>query len=236
MNYSDPQLQSRLAAEYVLGTLRGRARRRFERLLLAGEPGLQEATDHWQRRLNPLAETLPPMQPPPSVWRGIRRRIARPDAGRPSWIHRAWESTRLWRGLGFASLALLVVYGVATIQYQNRLEKARPTQYVAVLHDQGARPTVVASLTGDGRTLKLDMLSRGNVPEGKVMQIWCLPEGKDQPISMGMLKNSSVQFELSAEQLNELQQGGEIVVSIEPSGGSPVDRPSGPVKYRGRII
>jgi anti-sigma-K factor RskA len=130
----------------------------------------------------------------------------------------------------------VVVYGVSTSHYQERLEKARPRQYVAVLHDQSARPTVVASLTGDGRTLKLDMLSRSDVPEDKVMQIWCLPEGKDQPVSMGMFKNSSVQFELSAEQLSELQQGGDIVVSIEPSGGSPVDRPSGPVKYRGRII
>lgn len=33
MNYRNPERIDRLAAEYALGTLRGPARRRFERLL-----------------------------------------------------------------------------------------------------------------------------------------------------------------------------------------------------------
>ena len=33
MNYQDPTLRTRLAKEYVLGTLQGAARQRFERLL-----------------------------------------------------------------------------------------------------------------------------------------------------------------------------------------------------------
>ena len=33
MNYNNPELRDVLAGEYVLGTLRGKARARFERLL-----------------------------------------------------------------------------------------------------------------------------------------------------------------------------------------------------------
>ena len=39
MNYTDPELRERLAADYALGTLRDPARKRFERLL-ADDPGL----------------------------------------------------------------------------------------------------------------------------------------------------------------------------------------------------
>lgn len=43
MNYRDPQLKDALAAEYVLGTLRGQARRRFQKLMMQ-IPSLREST------------------------------------------------------------------------------------------------------------------------------------------------------------------------------------------------
>ena len=55
MNYADPELRDRLAAGYALGTLRGRARKRFERLL-AEDSRLAELTEDWELRLNLLAE------------------------------------------------------------------------------------------------------------------------------------------------------------------------------------
>lgn len=63
MNIHQPPLSDTLAAEYVLGTLQGGARRRFEQLLPA-HPALQRAVADWERRLNGLAAASPPVPPP----------------------------------------------------------------------------------------------------------------------------------------------------------------------------
>ena len=46
MKYDDPELRERLAAEYVLGTMPSRSRRRFERLM-AGDPALARIAAAW---------------------------------------------------------------------------------------------------------------------------------------------------------------------------------------------
>ena len=50
MNYGDPTLRDHLAAEYALGTLRGRARRRFERLM-AEDAGLRALVEAFTKAL-----------------------------------------------------------------------------------------------------------------------------------------------------------------------------------------
>ena len=83
MNYADPELQDRLAAEYALGTLRGPARRRFERLLSA-DAYLRDLAENWELRLNLLAESAPEVTPPAHVWEAIAERIGPATPGVPS--------------------------------------------------------------------------------------------------------------------------------------------------------
>jgi len=62
MNYEQAELLDRLAAEYVLGTLRGPARRRFERLCgesVSARRALYRWEDHWSA----LGRALPPVPP-----------------------------------------------------------------------------------------------------------------------------------------------------------------------------
>ena len=67
MNYRRPRLRTALAGEYVLGTMLGLARRRFEKLLNE-DPVLRGEVESWQQNLAPLAESLPEQTPPPHVW------------------------------------------------------------------------------------------------------------------------------------------------------------------------
>ena len=52
-SYRNPQLRDKLAAEYVVGTLRGRARARFQ-ALLRYDPDLRRIVEEWEARLTPL--------------------------------------------------------------------------------------------------------------------------------------------------------------------------------------
>jgi anti-sigma-K factor RskA len=113
MNYFEPELRDRLAAEYALGTLRGLARRRFERLL-SGNAALRDLVKDWELRVNLLAESAPVVDPPAHVWEQIAQRIAPVSApvGR-SWLDRLWDNLGFWRGgrrMAGAAAAALAVY------------------------------------------------------------------------------------------------------------------------------
>lgn len=70
MRYRDPELLDALAAEYVLGTLRGPAARRFEHLA-AQDLLVRQAVQRAERRLSPLAAELAPVTPPAVIWEQI---------------------------------------------------------------------------------------------------------------------------------------------------------------------
>ena len=70
------------AADYVLGTL-GSAERKEVEASLASDEDLAARVEQWSRRLLPLAQALPPVEPPPSVWRTIERTLDRDLERRP---------------------------------------------------------------------------------------------------------------------------------------------------------
>lgn len=232
MKYSDPKLQSLLAAEYILGSLRGAASRRFERLLQS-EPGLREAVEYWQERLNPLAESTPPIKPDKRVWATIQNRIRYGTAAAPQKSSAIWSNLNFWRGFSLASIALVIGFTLGN------LNKQPPSVYetVAVLHDSAAKPMLVASMENESRSLILEVLSQPeNMESGKVMQVWCVPKGGGKPMPIGILESDQNRFELSLDQIQTLHESLELSISIEPEGGSPTDEPTGPVMYRGTII
>lgn len=103
MNRRSPECLDLLAGEYVMGTLRGPARRRFEALMRA-DALLRARVGAWEGRLARLADAVPPVEPPAHVWRGIERTLAL-AASRPARSPRRglWESVPFWRNLALAA-------------------------------------------------------------------------------------------------------------------------------------
>jgi len=102
MNYGHPQLAPRLAADYVLGTMPVRTRRRFEREV-AGNATLAAAVAGWSERLGPLDAVTPDQVPPAHVWRRIEQRIDRVAPARATARMRSVGFFR--RGFAMAAVA-----------------------------------------------------------------------------------------------------------------------------------
>ena len=74
MNYLKEERLNALAAEYVVGTLRGKARTRYQKLMMQYQ-AVSDATAQWEQYLTGFAETLPPVTPPDSVWESIQVKL-----------------------------------------------------------------------------------------------------------------------------------------------------------------
>jgi anti-sigma-K factor RskA len=236
MDYARPSLADALAAQYVAGTLRGRARARFE-ALLPSHPALQAAVRDWQLRLMPLTGVLPAQAPPPRVWQQIEQRLWPLAATTPPapW----WQRLGLWRALSGLALAGVVGLGVLL----NNPPPAAPP-VVVVLESTGTAPapnvaaagSIVASFSGDGRALVTRTLTPVGVTPDRVLELWSVPP-EGNPRSLGLISANGVTV-LKRERLPAtVLKGGTaaLAVSVEPPGGSPTGVPTGPVVFAGKL-
>lgn len=238
MKPRDPELLSLLAGEYVLGTLRGRARARFE-LWLRSDPALRREVGRWQERLQPMADTAPEVQPGAQVWQRIEARIApRARGGAPvatGW----WGSLAFWRGASFASAALAaLVFGWAALSPR---DLGTPSEaMVVVMADQDDRPAMtVAWMPEAGRQprLRIRVIGHAEMAPDTAWELWMLPGGDAPPRSLGLITTHETQFvELPAAVVRQLNGASGMAMSVEPKGGSPTGKPTGPVLYSGRCV
>ena len=229
MRYDDAATRQALAAEYALGTLRGPARRRFERLM-AQRADWREEVERWSHQLAGFAARVPEVEPAPAVWPRIRDRIEPGRSRSPSAVPR-W-----WRALAAVTSLAAIVLAVALISVQQPPVFA---PQVAVLKDDQARTGWVVSVApGKSGRPELRALVEGAAPiPDRVFELWALPGAGAPPVSLGLLPAQGEAVLSVSEQVRPLlEQGAALAVSLEPPGGSPTGQPTGPVLYQGKLI
>jgi anti-sigma-K factor RskA len=242
MKLENARVRSMVAAEYVLGTLRGPARRRFERLV-RGDAALRAEQYFWEARLGRLSGAVRPVVPPPRVWLSLQRRIEagntvplrRPAATKPVPM---W---RIWGGMAAAAAVVAVVMlsrpGVAPV--------SPPEVPVAQIKPPSAAPVYVAQLKVPDSSMQwtlhvspgqdqITVAAAGDYPalgEHSMELWWISPQG---PVAIGLLP---VQGDGSLKLPPQMvaQAGVTFAVSLEPQGGSPTGKPTGPVLTSGQV-
>lgn len=232
MNYLRPELMDRLAAEYVLGTLHGQARRRFERLMREHSM-VRTQVNRWQKNLDPLAFSLTPIKPPERVWRNISARlgIVQPSARTAqAW----WQSLNFWRYTSGFALAAVLLLTANIVLEKTAPTPTAPAQLVAVLNNSQTEPVMLAHFDAQHAQLRLTSVGQFNAPSDRDYELWSLKDGKPQ--SLGVLKRSAERVvQLDARHLETLHRSQLLAISLEPLGGSPTGTPTGPVLLTGKL-
>lgn len=231
MNIRDnPALCDKLAAEYVLGTLKGGARRRFE-TLLRDDPVLRRVRDEWQARLMPMAEFASSQTPRAQVWRALERRLG---IGRRQAAWQFWrsESLLLWRTLGLGALAATLLMALVL---RSVLVDAPRVDYLAALTDEQARTALVVTADSERGRLEVRLVNAAPVGADRSLQLWAVPR-KGNPRSLAVLAGTvPLALDLTRDALGD--DVAMLAVSLEPRGGSPKpEGPSGPILYKGSWV
>jgi anti-sigma-K factor RskA len=215
-----------LCGEYLIGTLRGAARRRFERAL-EREPAAAARLQHWQA-IAPRYSAMVEIQPPARVWQRLERSL---DLGR---YRTPWyERLGLWRTWAAAATAALVL--TIGVQLAQRGPDAPEVVAIAELAGKDQPPSVTAHRSRDGRTLVLTATRPVVAGPGQSYELWVIPAEGGAPISVAVLGSLEARFTVPPSHAPHLRSGATLAVSVEPAGGSPTGAPTGPVILAGKI-
>jgi anti-sigma-K factor RskA len=228
MKYRDQQLRDALAAEYALGTLQGRSRRRFERSL-KDDPQLRAIVAQWQSRLAPLDALAEPVQPPARVWHAIRDR-SQPGSRRRS----VWANLGLWRSAALVSTAAALAVSLATLAPSRHA----PETMVVVMSGEDANPAMTVSWPAQAKgetKLRIRVLGHPEMAAGTAWELWLLPGGDQKPVSLGLIGTEAAQeLTIPPRLVPLIDRAWGLAMSVEPSAGSPTGLPTGPVLYKGQ--
>ncbi|WP_341961467.1 anti-sigma factor [Pseudomonas sp. RC10] len=221
MNYLQPELRRALAADYAIGLMPSTARRRFESLLL-DDPNLRAEVAQWQESLVGLTTELRPEPVPERVWQQIVARIE------PQRLH-VPEKRSFWSWMRVAAVAcsLLVAIIVGVIYTRDKPD----FNATLVANDQQPALTVQAF----ERYLKVEPVAVASVDPGRSLELWAIPlDGV--PVSLGVIPDDGKgRVDLSDAQRKLLSGQTTMAITLEPKGGSPSGKPTGPILYKGQL-
>ena len=242
-----PELIERLAAEYALGTLRGQARKRMQRLARE-DAVVRRAIAEWEARLVPMASAVPEVEPPRRVWEAVRERVAASQAATgPAAPARTsfWDSLAFWRNLGLmtsgcaaALVAAMVLQKPQVLEIERVVEvpsKEMQQSYVATLADKGGNVVLLAYASRNSSELWIKHAGTQAITTQQAFELWGLPkDAGGKPVSLGLVpgtEKGTMKLAAAAEQT--LKDFPALAISLEPAGGSTTGAPTGPVLYSG---
>lgn len=223
---TDPAERDARAAEYVLGTLDARTARAVE-AAMGTDAFLRDSVDAWEAHFAPLTALALPEAPPPDLWNRIEQAIAPAPAPRRIRPLRLWQAWAVGATLAATALAALTVMPQQPRMMTVLVSGATQTAWTAEVDRTGGLRLAALPAPGGAPNDTAP-------PDGRVLQMWALPPGASAPTSLGLVPRGAGAVTIAAPPVRPVP-GMLIEISLEPPGGSPGARPTGPVLFIGRL-
>ena len=233
MNYLKEERLNALAAEYVVGTLRGKARTRYQKFMMQYQ-AVSDATAQWEQYLTGFAETLPPVTPPANVWESIQIKLghkAANDAGIATGVNTPSDSGQVldfekekqkrWKNLSFLSTAAALV--LAVLLFVMQPIPAPEVSHIAVVNNADNTPLWVIEVSDE--TMNVKVTDAFVALADKDYELWMVPANGEAPISLGLMPEANGDTRVTPDILLS-QSIAALAVSLEAPGGSVTGAPT----------
>ncbi|HEX2827777.1 MAG TPA: anti-sigma factor [Burkholderiales bacterium] len=227
MKLEESRALDALCGEYLLGTLQGAARRRFERALRE-EPRVALRLEHW-RAMTPRYTPMIEVQPSADTWKRLERELGL-GRYRTPW----YRKVRVWQGIAGAATALLVL--AIAPQFVRPVGTGTPSAVtIAQLEGKADAARVTAAVTSRRDVLELKAARPVLAGPSQSYELWLIPAEGGAPLSLAVLGTLDARIPVAPQNANRLVKGAKLAISVEPAGGSPTGGPTGPVIAIGEI-
>ncbi len=228
------------AGEYVLGTLNADETRIFNDALDV-DPDLKQLVIEWQEEFQPLADREAPVEPPARVWRRLSRSIQH-EVERGRFNHRrSHQDIRRqpdrertgWQIFGSLATAAAVILGFMLV-YERQKPASSVYEALAVISNDEKTPLWIVDISQQNQELRIISIAVPEIGDDRDHQLWLVKPDNAGVISLGLLpkvSNTSIVMDVEGIERDAVA----LAVSLEPSGGSKQEGPSGPVLFQGPV-
>jgi anti-sigma-K factor RskA len=234
MSGTDEQDKALDAAEYVLGVLNAVEAASAARRM-TDDPAFAADVSDWEGKLMPLTALVSPVEPPAELWDRILRSIDAPDLSGTATTAKIRVASNdndrgFWRTstLGLSAIAAALVAFIALRPQLAPPAAPAAPELAVLLPATGGTPAIVAIAEPSGKYL-VRPAAAITVASNRDLELWAMKAGATRPESLGVIPAAG--HEIAAG----LPAGTQLLVSLEPKGGSPTGQPTGPVLYAGTL-
>jgi anti-sigma-K factor RskA len=219
-----------IAAEYVLGVLSFADRKNVEQRLL-NDTTFADLVKNWEEQFSSLNNAYEPIAPDAATLARVEDRLFGVSQHQIESPFRIWSSLAFWRSMTALTSAAAAFAMVMMVMSPSSQPSTRMS-YMAELSSPDTPMAVMVAYDAETGKMVLTPMAAGD-KEQKSLELW-LVNADGSPRSLGVIDpHTDAEMIVPVDMRDALHDGMTLAVSLEPYGGSPTGKPTGPVLASG---